>query len=93
MERTGDYPTAKVVVGKRVREQRKRQGMTQERVAELAELDRKHISMIETGQAEPRVGTLVQIAGALDLPVERLVAGLVFVTSEHSAGHTEVRTP
>lgn len=44
--------------------------MTQETVAEIAELDRKHISMIETGRAEPRIGTLIRIAGALDLPVE-----------------------
>ena len=44
--------------------------MTQESVAEIAELDRKHISMIETGRAEPRIGTLIRIAGALDVPVE-----------------------
>jgi transcriptional regulator with XRE-family HTH domain len=81
----------KRVVGERIREKRKRLGLTQEGVAEIAELDRKHIGMIETGQAEPRIGTLVSIAGALDLPIEELVAGLVFVTSEHSTGHLEVR--
>lgn len=88
-----DSLSAKRVVGERVREERKRQGMTQWTLAEIAELDRKHISMIETGQAEPRIGTLIRIAGALDVPVETLVAGLVFVPSEGSAGgHVELRT-
>jgi transcriptional regulator with XRE-family HTH domain len=91
MRTNRDSLSAKCVVGDRIREQRKRLGMTQERVAELAELDRKHISMIETGKAEPRVGTLVRIAGAIDIPVEKFVAGLAFVPSEHSSGHMEVR--
>ena len=92
MERTRESWTAKSVVGKRIREQRKQLGMTQEAVAEIAELDRKHISMIETGKTEPRIDTLIRIAGALDLPIEKLVAGLVFVPSEHSTGHMEPRT-
>lgn len=83
---------AKRVVGKRIRDQRKRLGMTQERVAEVAEVDRKHISTIEAGETEPRIYTLVRIAGALDLPVEELVAGLVFMPSEHSTGHLELRS-
>jgi transcriptional regulator with XRE-family HTH domain len=88
-----DPSSAKTVVGERIREERKRQGMTQWTLAENAELDRKHISMIETGQAEPRIGTLIRIAGALDVPVETLVAGLVFVPSEGSTcGHIELRT-
>jgi transcriptional regulator with XRE-family HTH domain len=91
MQKTGDPSAAKSVVGERIREQRKRSGMTQERVAHAAELDRKHIGMIETGQAEPRIGTLIRIAGALDVPVEKLIAGLVFVPSEHTPGRLEVR--
>jgi transcriptional regulator with XRE-family HTH domain len=91
MKRPGDSSTLKRVVGERIREKRKRLGLTQEGVAELAELDRKHISMVETGQAEPRIGTLVSIAGALKVPVEELTTGLVFVTSEHSTGYLEVR--
>jgi transcriptional regulator with XRE-family HTH domain len=48
--------------------------------------------MIETGQAEPRIGTLIRIAGALEVPVEKFVAGLVYVPYEGSAsGHTELR--
>jgi transcriptional regulator with XRE-family HTH domain len=92
MGKKRDSLAAKTVVGERVREERKRQGMTQWTLAEIAELDRKHISMIETGQAEPRIGTLIRIAGALDVPVETLVAGLVYVPSEGSTGgHIELR--
>jgi transcriptional regulator with XRE-family HTH domain len=93
MGKKRDPLSAKSVVGERVREERKRQGMTQWTLAEIAELDRKHISMIETGQAEPRIGTLIRIAGALDVPVETLVAGLVYVPNEGStSGHIELRT-
>jgi putative transcriptional regulator len=91
MQKPGDPSAHKRVIGNRIREQRKRQEMTQERLADLAELDRKHIGMIETGQAEPRSGTLIRIAGALDIPVEKLITGLVFVPNEHSAGWLEVR--
>lgn len=92
MEKTGDSPAAKRVVGERIREQRKRRGRTQERVAEVAELDRKHISTIEAGRTEPRIYTLVRIAGALEVQVEDLVAGLVFILSDHSGGRLELRT-
>jgi putative transcriptional regulator len=91
MQKPGDPSAHKRVVGKRIREKRVRQGMTQEKLAEIAELDRKHIGIIENGEAEPRIGTLVRIAGALDVPIETLVTGLVFVPNEHSAGHLEVR--
>jgi transcriptional regulator with XRE-family HTH domain len=87
-----DSLSAKSVVGERIRDERNRRGMTQWTVAETAELDRKHISMIETGQAEPRIGTLIRIAGALDVPVEKLVAGIVYVPNEGStSGHMELR--
>lgn len=91
MGTTGDSWTAKRVVGERIRAQRKRLGLTQERVAEVAELDRKHISTIEAGKTAPGVYTLIRIAGALHVPVEELVTGLVFIPSEHSTGHLEVR--
>ncbi len=64
--------------------------MAQETVAQLAELDRKHISTIETGKSEPGTWTLTCIAGARDIPVEELVTGLVFMPSEHSTGHLEL---
>ena len=81
---------AKRVVGERIREQRKRLGMTQERLAQLAELDRKHVSTIEAGNADLRLETLIRIAGAVAMRIENLVAGFVFVPSEDSPGHFEL---
>lgn len=60
--------------------------MTQESLAHVAELDRKHISTIENGLTEPRIGTLIRIAGALGVPGEALIAGIHFAPSEHSPG-------
>jgi transcriptional regulator with XRE-family HTH domain len=79
------------VVGERIREQRKRLGMTQERLAHLAEIDRKHMGTIEAGNADPRFKTLIRIAGALAMPIEKLAAGFVFVPSEDSPGRFEFR--
>lgn len=87
----GSSQATQHIVGERIREQRKRRGLTQERLAEVAELDRKHIGTIESGKTEPRIGTLVRIAGALDIRIEELVADLVFTPSEHSAGRLGLR--
>jgi transcriptional regulator with XRE-family HTH domain len=45
---------------------------------------------IEAGNADPRLETLVRIAGALAIPIEDLVTGFVFVTSEDSPGRFEL---
>ena len=65
--------------------------MTQERLAHLAEIDRKHMGTIEAGNADPRLETLIRIAGALVMPIENLVTGFVFVLSEDSPGRFELR--
>jgi transcriptional regulator with XRE-family HTH domain len=92
MDISGGSRMAKSVVGERIREQRKRRGLTQEAVAGLAELDRKHMGAIEMGKSEAGFYTLIRIAGALHIPIEELVTGLVFVPSEHPAGRLELRT-
>jgi transcriptional regulator with XRE-family HTH domain len=91
MKNAGDSRVPKQAVGKRIRDERNRLRMTQERLAQIAELDRKHISSIETGKIDPGTSTLIRIAGALGMPMESLVAGLVFVPSEDSPGHFELR--
>jgi transcriptional regulator with XRE-family HTH domain len=91
MELTGDSWTAKRVVGKRIWESRKRLGLTQVEVAELAEIDRKHMGEIERGKSEAGFYTLIRIAGALGLPIEELVRGLVFVPGDNPSGRLELR--
>jgi DNA-binding XRE family transcriptional regulator len=87
----GDLERFKHVVGERIRGRRKELGLTQEDLAGLAEIDRKHVSSIETGKAEPGIWTLIRIAGALRMPVSALVRDLTSVPNEHGLGQLEQR--
>ncbi len=46
--------------------------LTQERLAERADISVSFLSMIERGERSPHVETLSQIASALDVPLEEL---------------------
>lgn len=60
-------------VGLRIRQARERAEMTQERLAERADLDRVSIVRIETGVASPKLDHLFLIADALGVPLHLLV--------------------
>jgi transcriptional regulator with XRE-family HTH domain len=77
----------KSLVGERIRRRRKRLGMSQEKLAELAEVDRKHMSSIETGKAEPGVWTMSRIAGALETTTGALMRNVTWVPGEDGPGH------
>ena len=51
--------------GKVVRDLRKRQGLSQEDLADAARLHRTHISLIERGQRSVRLETIERLAAAL----------------------------
>jgi len=55
---------------RRIRAQR---GLTQERLAELADLEPRTIQHIETGKANPTIGIVVAIAVALEVRVSALL--------------------
>jgi transcriptional regulator with XRE-family HTH domain len=52
-----------------VRRIRKERGLTQDQLAELANIDRAGLSLIESGQRPPKVDTLEKLAGALGVEV------------------------
>lgn len=54
-----------VRLGRRVRDGRKKLKLTQEQAAEKMGLDEKHLQLIETGQTNPTVATLVAVARGL----------------------------
>ncbi|WP_326822845.1 helix-turn-helix transcriptional regulator [Streptosporangium sp. NBC_01756] len=60
--------------GLRLRDVREDHGLTQERLGELAEVDRKTINRIENGMYSPRLDNIFQIADALDIPIKELFA-------------------
>lgn len=61
------------LVGRRIRTIRKKRGMTQERLAELAEISPQHCSGIETGAAKVSLPALVKIANALNATMDELL--------------------
>lgn len=61
---------------KRIVKERKRQGITQERLAALSDVDRTHMGLIEQGRRRPTLSTLHKIAKTLKLSLEQLFKGL-----------------
>lgn len=61
-----------VVLGKRIRQLRQRTGLSQERFAAQAGLDRTYYAGIERGERNPSVKQLAKIAAALNLPLRAL---------------------
>lgn len=62
--------------GKRVREERIRLGLSQEKFAELVGLHRTYIGMVERGEKNITINNIKRIAKALRMTVSRLFGGL-----------------
>ncbi len=61
-----------VALGKRIRQLRQRTGLSQERFAAKAGLDRTYYAGIERGERNPSVKQLAKIAVALGVPLAAL---------------------
>jgi transcriptional regulator with XRE-family HTH domain len=61
-----------ITLGKRIRELRQHTGLSQERFAARAGLDRTYYAGIERGERNPSVKQLAKIAGALGVPIGTL---------------------
>lgn len=62
-----------VLFGRRIRELRMKQGMTQEKLAECAGIDLSQLSRMENGHGNPKFETLERIAGALKVRSHELL--------------------
>ncbi len=62
-------------IGKRIRELRKEHDLTQEQLAELADISVDFLSLIETGRSSPSAQNLGKIAAALVIPADYLIFG------------------
>lgn len=63
---------AKMLLGSRIKELRHGRGMSQEQLAEIIDIDTKHLSRIETGVNAPTVDRLEIIANTLGVEVRSL---------------------
>ena len=59
--------------GSRIRNLRKKRGLTQEQLAERLSLSPTHLSNIETGTTRVSLSSIVKIANALDVTVDDLL--------------------
>jgi len=74
-----------VILGKRIRELRLRTGLSQEKMAVKAGLDRTYYAGIERGERNPSVKQLAKIAAALEIPISAL-----FAESEQGRGMGDI---
>ena len=78
---TGLERIMKELFGQRLREQRQKQGLTLERLAEKANLSSNFVGAIERGLKEPSLSTLISILNALDVPADILLRDYVSTAS------------
>jgi transcriptional regulator with XRE-family HTH domain len=64
--------TATVLLGARIRELRKIQGMAQEQLAETLGIEQQYMSRIELGKSYPSLDRLMRIAEVLKAPLPSL---------------------
>ena len=61
-----------IIVGKRIRAERKRQDISQEKLAEMADLHRIYIGMVERGERSISTYNLAKIRQTLNVPIEHI---------------------
>ena len=62
----------KKLLGARIKELRKKKGLSQEQLSEQIEIDSKHLSRIEVGKSYPSIQTLEKIANVLNVEIKDL---------------------
>jgi transcriptional regulator with XRE-family HTH domain len=58
--------------GKRVRDERTKRGLSQERLGELAKVHRTYVGMIERGEKNITLTNIEKVARALNLEIKQL---------------------
>ena len=64
---------ALAALGETIRRARKKQGISQEKLALLAEVDRSYVGRVERGDNNVAVLTLLKVANALDTSIAQLM--------------------
>lgn len=70
--------------GEKLRAERDRRNVSQETLAEIANVHRTHLGALELGQREPHLSMLLILADALEIPPRTLLEDL-FVPRERKA--------
>ena len=70
------------LLGKRIKELRKSRSFTQDKLAELIEIDAKHLSRIECAKTQPSLNLLKKISHVLEIDISELFKTQHFKTKE-----------
>jgi transcriptional regulator with XRE-family HTH domain len=70
------FPKHRRILGENIRVSRKQSGISQEKLAEKADLNTTYISDVERGEENISVDALVRIANALKVPLADLIRGI-----------------
>ncbi|AQS04905.1 MAG: helix-turn-helix transcriptional regulator [Clostridium beijerinckii] len=62
-------------IGKRIKAERERNGLTREKFSELVSISPTYLSQIELGQRHPSLPTTIKIASTLHISLDFLVYG------------------
>jgi transcriptional regulator with XRE-family HTH domain len=82
-------PGSEIVAGQagsNLRRLRRREGLSQEQLAERASLHRTEIGRLEHGERLCRIDTLIRLAGALAVPPGELLEGIDWVPGPRTSG-------
>jgi transcriptional regulator with XRE-family HTH domain len=72
--------------GPSLRRWRDKRGYSQEKLAQLADIHRTEIGLLERGEREPKFGIITKLAGALGITPNAFFEGLAFVPDESGLG-------
>jgi transcriptional regulator with XRE-family HTH domain len=72
--------------GENLRRVRRREDLSQERLARRASLQRTEIGLLEKGERVSRIDTLIRLAGAMAVPPGELLEGIDWVSGPETLG-------
>lgn len=76
--------------GQNLSRHRRASGLTQEELASRAAVHRTQVGLLEAGQRQPRIDTLVKLAGALSVDSCALLEGISWQPPATGTGHFEI---
>ena len=66
----------RAILGRNINRLRTQRGLTQDDLAELAEIDRRYVQRIEAGTANPGIDVICRVRAALRASWDEMVRGL-----------------
>jgi transcriptional regulator with XRE-family HTH domain len=77
--------------GRNLARHRLASGLSQEELAVRASVHRTQVGLLESGKRQPRIETLVKLAGALSIDSSALLEGIAWVPPATDTGHFELQ--